>query len=123
MSTETPSFDEMEPVENPDTSGDDDGEWIELDAGESVVGELRKRQETEKYDNDVLEIARGLGDVVVMFSNGQIDRQLDSLADKHGSAEGLVLGFKMTEEERTFTPSGQDEEVEFNIWEVRQMSG
>jgi len=122
MSTELPSFDEMEPVEEPDRSGDDDGEWIELEPGEAIVGELRKRQETQKYDNDVLEIARGIGDVVVMFSNGQIDRQLDNLADKHGSAEGLLLGFKMTEEERTFTPPGQDEEVEFNIWEVRQVT-
>ncbi|WP_336024766.1 hypothetical protein [Halobellus salinisoli] len=123
MSTETPSFDEMEVVDAPNQSGDDDAEWIELDAGESVVGELRKRQESQKYPNDVLEIARGLGDVVVMFSNNQIDRTLDSLADKHGSAEGLVLGFKKTEEIRTFTPDGADEEVEFNIWEVRQMSG
>ena len=121
MSTETPSFDEMETVDAPDQSGDGDAEWIELDAGESVVGELRKRQETQDYDNDVLEIARGLGDVVVMFSNGQIDRRLDSLADEYGSAEGLVLGFKKTEETRTFTPNGSDEEVEFNLWEVRQM--
>jgi hypothetical protein len=123
MSTETPSFDEMETVDAPDQSGDGDAEWIELDAGESVVGELRKRQETQDYDNDVLEIARGLGDVVVMFSNGQIDRRLDSLADEYGSAEGLVLGFKKTEETRTFTPNGSDEEVEFNLWEVRQMTG
>jgi len=123
MSTETPNFDDMEPVDTPDRSGDDDAEWIELDAGESVVGELRKRQETQDYDNDVLEIARGLGDVVVMFSNNQFDRQLDILADEHGSAEGLVLGFKKTEETRTWTPPGADEEVEFNICEIRRMSG
>jgi hypothetical protein len=121
MSTETPSFDEMEAVDAPDQSGDADAEWIDLDAGETVVGELRKRQETQDYDNDVLEIARGLGDVVVMFSNGQIDRRLDTLADEYGSAEGLVLGFKKTEETRSFTPPGEDEEVEFNIWEVRQL--
>jgi len=120
MSSKTPSFDEMEAVDAPDSSGEDDAEWIELEPGESVVGELRKRQETS-HDNDVLEIARGLGDVVVMFSNGQIDRRLDTLAEKHGSAEGLVLGFKKTEQIQTFTPEGSDEEVEYNLWEVRQL--
>jgi len=116
---DTPAFDDLAPVEaNDDEQNDYETEWLDLDAGESVVGEIRAvKPNCGKYDTTVLEIARGLGDVVCMWSNGQIDRALKA----NDLGEGDVVGIKHTEETRTYTPEGSDEEQEFDLWEVRAL--
>ncbi|MFC6613563.1 hypothetical protein ACFQAS_01085 [Halopenitus salinus] len=81
MSTQkTPAFDDLEPVEaNTEEQDDYDTEWIDLEPDENVVGEVRAiTPNCGDYDTTVLEIARGLGDVVCMWSNKQIDRLLES---------------------------------------------
>lgn len=112
---ETPSFDDLDPVEDPGTDTEDDAEWIELEPGESIVGELRSvRPNCGDYDTTVLEIARGLGDTVLMWSNGQIDRKLGH----NDLGEGDVVGIRRTEETFTFE-NAEGEEQEANVWEVR----
>jgi hypothetical protein len=73
---ETPSFDDLEP-------------------SESVVGEIRElTPNCGKYDTTVIELARGIGD---------------------------VIGIKHTEQTSTFTNEG-GEEQEYDIWRVRELS-
>ncbi|MFA9516329.1 hypothetical protein ACERIT_03785 [Halopenitus sp. H-Gu1] len=122
MSTKkTPAFDDLDPVEaNDDEQDEYDTEWLDLDPGENVVGEIRAvTPDCGDYNTTVLEIARGLGDVVCMWSNNQIDRALED----NDLGEGDVVGIMCTEETRTYTPEGSDEEQTFNIWEVRALGG
>ncbi|MFY4815492.1 hypothetical protein ACOJIV_22755 [Haloarcula sp. AONF1] len=115
-SSKNPAFDEMAVVTGDDNQYDDDGEWLDLEAGESVVGEIRAINENcGKHDTTVLELSRGLGDNVTMWSNRQIDRVLQ----KNEIGVGEVVGIKHTTETDTFTPSGEDEPVTFDVWEVR----
>ncbi|WP_018258888.1 hypothetical protein [Halomicrobium katesii] len=116
---ETPSFDDLEPVDTNTQDDEYDSEWIELDQGEDVVGEIRDlTPNCGKYDTTVIELARGIGDVVAMWSNSQIDRQLED----NDLGEGDVVGIRHTEETGTFeTEDG--EEREYDIWEVRQLGG
>lgn len=114
---DTPAFDDLETVEADDDSDDYETEWLELDPGESVVGELRSiNPNCGQYNTTVLELARGLGDVVTMWSNGQIDRALDA----NDLGEGDVVGIIHTEESRTFTDD-DGEETEYDLWEVRTL--
>jgi len=115
---ETPAWEDLDPVETDDENDDYDTEWLDLDPGEIVVGELRAvKPNCGKYDTTVLEIARGIGDVVTMWSNGQIDRVLQ----QKDLGEGDVVGIKHTEETRTFTTEDGDEQ-EYDLWEVREMN-
>ncbi|SFR85737.1 hypothetical protein SAMN05216559_0130 [Halomicrobium zhouii] len=116
---DTPDFDDLEPVEINEQEDDSDAEWLDLEPGESVVGEVRAvRPNCGQYDNTVIELARGLGDVVVMWSNGQIDRAFRV----NDIGEGDVVGIKHTED--TATAENEDgEEYEFDIWEVRALGG
>lgn len=115
-SSKNPNFDEMAVVTGDDNQYDDDGEWLDLEAGESVVGELRAINENcGQHDTTVLELSRGLGDNVTMWSNRQIDRVLE----KNEIGVGEVVGIKHTNKTDTFTPSGEDEPVTFDVWEVR----
>jgi len=114
---DTPSFDDLETVDTSDESDDYDTDWLDLESGESVVGEIRAiKPNCGQYDTTVIELARGLGDIVAMWSNGQIDRALES----NELGEGDVVGIKHTEETRTFTTDDGDER-EFDVWEVRAM--
>jgi hypothetical protein len=113
---ETPSFDDLEPVDN-STSDDYDSEWIDLEPGESVVGEIRElTPNCGKYDTTVIELARGIGDVVAMWSNSQIDNALDD----NDLGESDVVGIKHTEQTSTFT-NEDGEEQEYDIWKVREL--
>lgn len=112
-SERAPSFDDLDPVAN--DYDDDDVETLKLDPGESVVGEIREiNTGLGDYDSTLLIIARGLGDVVKIWSNRQIDAQMAS-ADL---GEGDVVGIKKTEETSTYTDdTGQEQE--YHIFEVR----
>ncbi|OYR77658.1 hypothetical protein DJ84_21685 [Halorubrum ezzemoulense] len=115
-SSKNPAFDEMAVVTGDDNNYDDDGEWLDLEPGESVVGEIRAINENcGQHNTTVLELSRGLGDNVTMWSNRQIDRVLE----KNEIGVGEVVGIKHTTETDTFTPSDSDEPVTFDVWEVR----
>ncbi|GGN96725.1 hypothetical protein [Haloarcula pellucida] len=115
---ETPSFDDLEPVES-NSDDDYDSEWIELEPGENVVGVIRDVvPNCGQYDTTVIELSRGIGDVVAMWSNNQIDNALDD----NDLGEGDVVGIKHTEKTRTFT-TDDGEEREYDVWEVRQLGG
>lgn len=119
--SETPAFDDLEPVDATDSDeySDDDGEWLDLERGESVVGEIRGvTPNCGDYDTTVLELAVGIGEVKPMWSNRQIDRALES----KDLEEGDVIGIKHTEEEQSFKPDDSDEFVTFDVWEVRAVS-
>jgi len=71
---DTPSFDDLETVNTSDESDDYDTDWLDLEPGESVVGEIRAiKPNCGQYGTTVIELARGLCDIVAMWSNGQID--------------------------------------------------
>ena len=116
-SSKQPAFEDMRVVSGSDQDYDNsDDEWLDLEAGESVVGELRSINENcGKHDTTVLELSRGLGDKVTMWSNRQVDRALVN----NEVGVGDVVGIKHTEETNTFTPDGEDEPVTFDVWEVR----
>lgn len=116
---DTPDFDDLDPVETNEQDDDYETEWLDLEPGESVVGEVRAvRPNCGEYDNTVIELARGLGDVVAMWSNGQIDRAFRV----NDLGEGDVVGIKHTEDTAT-AEDDNGEEYEFDIWEVRAMGG
>ena len=80
MATENlPSEEEFELVEADSDSDDYETEWIDVEPGGSVIGEIRAvKPNCGKFDTAVIELARGLGDIVAMWSNSQIDRTLDA---------------------------------------------
>lgn len=80
MATENlPSEEEFELVEADSDSDDYETEWIDVEPGGSVIGEIRAvKPNCGKFDTTVIELARGLGDIVAMWSNSQIDRTLDA---------------------------------------------
>ena len=119
-SSKQPSFDDMEVMNGNQSDYDDaDDEWLDLEAGESVVGEIRTiNEDCGKHNTTVLELSRGLGDNVLMWSNRQIDRVLKN----NELGVGEVVGIKHTNRTDTFTPTGEDEPVTFDVWEVRAVS-
>lgn len=111
---ETPSFDDLRPVSN---EFDDDAEQIQLEPGDGVVGELRQvHTGPGDYDSTLPYIARGIGDVVKLWSNRQTDAQME----RAGVQVGDVIGIKKTEETATYTDES-GEETEYNIFEVREL--
>ena len=113
-SKEAPSFDDLEPVAN--DFDDDDAEQIQLEPGDSVVGEIRQiHTGLGEYDSTLLYIARGLGDVVKLWSNRQIDAQMEA-ADL---GVGDVIGIKKTEDTGTFVDEETGEEIGYPLFEVR----
>lgn len=118
-SESVPSFDELETV-NPSTDyEDEDVERIKLEPGESIVGEVREiRRNLGEFDSTLIFLARGLGDVVKMWSNGQIDRRLDAA----NVAEGDVIGIAKGEEEQSYTDD-EGEVQDFYEFEVRVLGG
>ncbi|ACO54897.1 ORF2 [Halorubrum pleomorphic virus 1] len=118
--SKTPNFDDMEVLDDTNDEYDDsESEWIDLDRGESVVGEIREiNPDCGDYGTTVLELSRGLGDNVCMWSNRQIDNKIE----QHGLGVGEVVGIKHTDREQTFTPDGSDEPVKFDVYEVRAVN-
>lgn len=116
-SSQNPAFDEMDVVTGDDDEYDDeDTEWLDLERGESVVGEVRAvNKNCGKFDSTVLELSRGLGDNVTMWSNRQIDR----VFEKNDLGAGEVVGIKHTDKTDSFTPDDADDPVTFDVWEVR----
>lgn len=116
MATENaPSFDDLSPVAN--DFDDEDVEQIRLEPGENVVGEIRQvHTGLGDYNSTLLYIARGLGDVVKLWSNRQIDAQMQA-ADL---GEGDVVGIAKTEETATFTDDDGTKQ-EYHIFEVRSL--
>ena len=101
-------FDALKPVETPDD--DEELEWIDLDEGDSLVGEIREIKENcGQYDSRVYKIARGLGDVVLMWGKASIDRQVDS-ADL---GPGVVVGIRNTGD--TYQTETGNEGTEYEV--------
>jgi len=119
--SEMPSEDDFELID-PNDDFDDDGQdkdWLDLDAGEHVIGEIRDlNPNCGDNDTTVIELARGLGDVVLMWSNNQIDRALDS----KDLGVGDVVMIKHTEDTRAFT-NDDGEEIEYDVWRVGVVGG
>lgn len=91
------AFDDLAPVETPDDD-DEELEWIDLDEGDSIVGEIREIKENcGQYGSRVYKISRGLGDTVLMWGKASMDRQVDA-ADL---GPGDVMGVLNTGEEFT----------------------
>ena len=111
---ELPSDDEFELIEPETDSQDYESEWIDIEPGEEVVGEIRAiKPNCGQYDTTVIELARGLGDIVAMWSNGQIDTTLET----NEIGEGDVVKIEHTEETRSFTTEDGDER-EYDVWNV-----
>lgn len=92
---ESDPFDALAPVDTPDDS-DENAEWLDLEEGESVVGEIREIKENcGEYGSRVYKISRAPGDVVLMWGKASIDRQVDA-ADL---GVGDVFGVRNTGEE------------------------
>lgn len=114
-SEQAPSFDDLDPVAN--DFEDDDAEQIQLEPGDNVVGEIRQiHTGLGEFNSTLLYIARGLGDVVKLWSNRQIDAQMEAA----GLGVGDVIGIAKTEETATYTDD-DGEETEYNIFEVRSV--
>lgn len=114
----TVDFDDLEPVESP-AENDDDVPQVKLSPGENIVGEIREvTRDLPPHGNTLLHIARGLGDVVKMWSNGQIDRKLDAA----GLEVGDLVGIRKTERTESYVDD-DGEEQEFYIFEVRSLDG
>lgn len=117
---ETASDDGWVELTGPESDTDDDAEWIELDQGEEVVGELRNiKPNCGDYDTTVLRISRGPGDEVLMWSNRQIDNRLE----ENDVGTGDVVRIVHTEETSTYTPEDADEPVEFDVYKTFVRAG
>jgi len=115
-SESAPSFDDLNPVSSNDYE-DDDVEFIKLSEGESLVGEIRAiHRGLGEHNSTLLHVARGLGDVVKMWSN----RQIDSAINSAGIEEGDVIGIRKTEDTRTYVDENDDEH-EYNVFDVRSL--
>ena len=92
MSTETnqSGFDDLKPVDQPDDDGED-VEWLDLAAGDSVVGELREiRENCGEYGSRVYKIQTGIGEPVkLVWGKASIDRQVDAAELGPGSLVGI----------------------------------
>lgn len=110
-------FDEMQPKAGSSNDVEDE-QWIELDPGESVVGELRDYQhDCGEYGSTVIRLATALGVERPMWSNGQINAQLDF--DDDGDL-GSVIGIRKSEEMVTRVIDGEEREFfEFEVREVK----
>ena len=94
---------------------DDDTEWIELDGGESIAGEIRTLNPTAgQYDTGMIQISPAPGELKNLWLNKQVKDQLE--AEELG--EGSVCGIINTGETASFT-TDDDETVEYDIYEVR----
>lgn len=106
---QTDAFDDLKPVDVPETD-DDDLEWLDLDDGESVVGEIREIKENcGEFNSRVYKISRGLGDVVLMWGKASIDRQIDA-ADL---GAGDVVGIRNTG--KSYSTDNGNEGIEFEV--------
>jgi len=114
------SFDDLQPVEQPNTNRDsEDAEWFDLEPGATIVGEIREvTPDCGEHDTTVLKLARGLGDVVLMWSNRQIDRQLEH----NDLGEGDVIGIRKSEDTETFTTEDGETRT-YHACEVRSVGG
>jgi hypothetical protein len=109
---QTSEFDALEPVEPAADDDDDDAEWIDLDAGDSVVGEVREiKDNCGEYGNRVSKLSRGVGDNILMWGTASVDSQVD----RADIGAGDVIGLKNT---------GQKYETDHENpgvrWEVRK---
>lgn len=93
MSTDTnqSGFDDLKPVDTPDDD-DEEAEWLDLDDGESVVGELREiRENCGEYGSRVYKIQTGIGEPVkLLWGKASIDRQVDAADLGPGSVLGIL---------------------------------
>lgn len=115
---EAPNFDDMEPVSVPSEFDDSDAEWLDLEPGQAVVGEIRNiNWNAGEYDSGCIELARGLGDVVVMWMNDDIRKAIkgDDLR------EGDVIGLKKSEEPSGSFENENGDETEKYDFEVRRL--
>jgi len=106
---ETPSFDELDPVESaPETSGSD---WINLETGEEFVGEITAFNPGAGDENDagVVEIEGRPYSLNWSQRNALIS----------GLVVGSVMGIHKLDEEESFTDDDTGEEVVYNPTEVR----
>jgi len=106
-------FAALNPVEtdyDEDDLGDDSDDWLDLEDGESVVGELRKvREDCGEYGSRVYRISLGPGEEKLMWGNASVDRQIDQA----NVGRGDVIGIKNTGE------TYETERGEGTVYEVR----
>ena len=117
MASEEKSLDieDMRPAAQKSNYDDDDSEWIELDGGESIAGEIRTLNPTAgQYDTGMIQISPAPGELKNLWLNKQVKDQLE--AEELG--EGSVCGIINTGETASFT-TDDDETVEYDIYEVR----
>lgn len=64
---------------------EDDGEWVDLNDGDVLQGELvRVVENAGKYDSRVYEIDTGLDENRLMWGNGSVDSQVDEAGIEPG---------------------------------------
>lgn len=108
------TFDELEPVNNPDS---EDSDKLSLEPGDAVVVELRAiEQNVGEFKNSRLHVTTDAGDGEFrwMWSNSQIDKKL-AAAD---AGPGDVVGIKKSDEMVSFE-NDDGEKIEYYEFEVR----
>ena len=112
MATQDPASYDAEDIDWSEGSGnydDDDAEWLDLEPGQHVVGELRDVKENcGKNNSRVYKLARGIGDLVLLWGNNSLDRRFDD----EDFSKGDVIAIRCTTE--TYT----NDHGEFPIWQV-----
>lgn len=112
MSDETSDpFAGCKTVEQTMNDGDDgDDEWVDLDPGEHVRGEVvRIQPHTGQYDQVLYEFRVDVGETVLMFGKGGMDHQIEQLAVEAGD----VIVVQNTGEE--FTTSEGYQGVRYRV--------
>jgi hypothetical protein len=115
-SEETQSgFDDLEPVSSPDYD-EENVEWIDLEEGETIVGELREiRDNCGENNSRVYKIADEIGEPLkLLWGKASINRQIDD----SDLGPGSVIGIQNTGDTYE-TDSG----YEGTVYEVRSQGG
>ena len=110
----TPNIDDLSPVSN--TSNDDEVEDLELEPGDSFVGEVRSIERgLGEYDSTLVHFAtEQLGEQRKYWLPGHVDAQFYEADIEEGDVVGLIK-----EEEPTSGENDDGEEFEYHRVEVR----
>lgn len=102
-------FDTLDPVQGADFDGDD-GEWLDLESGDSIVGTLADVvEEAGEYRQRLYKIRDGSGPVKLVWGKASINRQVDA----GGIEVGDTIGIRNTG--KTYTNRRGDVGVEYEV--------
>ncbi len=107
-------FDSL-PESEVDHDGSDSNQFINLEPGDSLVGELAYQEfDVGGNDSTILCIRTGPGEYCKYWSNGQVN----SVLGAEGVSLGDTVGIRKTEETDSFE-NDDGEEIEYHLMDVR----